>query len=353
MFLLRLHFALAFVLGALFSCSDTNNQEVSKVIRPVNLLEINLLSQKNYTFPGEVKASEQAVLAFRVPGEILRFQVQSGQYVSKGQLLIELDPKDYQLNAEAELANFDLAKVQHQRSEKLVKDYLISQESYDQSKTDLQISESNYKTALANLSYTKILAPYDGIIANTYKSNFEYTYQQEPVMSIQSEDAIDVIIAVPERLIAPLRTLTSRNNPAKISVSFPVSAGNVFAASFKSIASVADPDSGSYKVKLTLPKPDDINLLSGMSAEAYLELSLGDSELITHIVESALLREDNKIFVWKYDPDSQKISKQAITLDNNNVLLSGLNDSDFIVSSGVHELSDGQLVKPWYKERGL
>ncbi len=353
MALLRQHFALAFVVGTLLSCSDANNKQVTEVIRPVNLLEINLLKQKNFTFPGEVEASDQAELAFRVPGEILRFHVQSGQHVSKGQLLIELDPKDYQLSSQAQQANFDLATVQHQRSEKLIIEHLISQEDFDQSKAELRIAESNYKTSLANLSYTKIYAPYDGIIANTYKSNFENAFEQEPVMSIQSEDAIDVIISVPERLISPLKKLSLANNAKTISVLFPVSSGSVFTASFKSIATVADPDSGSYKVKLTLPKPSNINVLSGMSAIATLELSLGDSELITNIAEPALMRENNNIFVWKYDPNSQKISKHAITLDDNNIVLSGLNDSDFIVTSGVHDLTDGQLVKPWYKERGL
>jgi len=349
----RKYLLLTFALGPLFSCSDKTIQETTEVVRPVKLLEINLVRKKTFTFPGEVEASEQAVLAFRVPGEILKYHVNSGQNVSKGQLLIELDSRDYDLKVQTQLANYDLARVQHERSATLVKGFLISQGDFDLSKTTLQIAESDYQTSLANLSYTKIYAPYDGIVANTYKSNFEFTNSQEPVMSMQSDDAIDVIIAVPERFIPPFKELATTSKSAKLSVSFPVGGDEVFDASFKSIATVADPDSGSYKIKLTLPKPKHINVLSGMSSIANCELSLGDNDLVTDISASAQMHENGQTFVWKYDPTTQTVVKTIITFDENNVLISGLNDSDFIVTSGVHELRDGQPVKPWHKERGL
>lgn len=344
---------LTFTLGALFSCSDKAIQEKAEVIRPVKLLEVNLVRKKAFIFPGEVRASEQAILAFRVPGEILKYHVNSGQNVVKGQLLIELDKSDYELRVQTQRASYDLAKVQHERSASLVKGYLISQEDFDLSKTTLQIAESDYHTSLANLSYTKIYAPYDGVVANTYKNNFEFTKIQEPIMSMQSDDAIDVVIAIPERLMSPFKRLASANSPAKLSVSFPVSGKQTFDASFKSIATVADPDSGSYKIELTLPKPENINLLSGMSSIVNCELSLDANDIVTSISASSIMYENEQTFVWKYEPTTQTVVKTLVTLTETNELISGLNDRDFIVTSGVHELRDGQPVKQWFKERGL
>lgn len=337
----------------LFSCSSDEIENTVEVVRPVKLMEINLKNEKVISFPGEVISSDQADLAFRVPGQIVKYHVLSGMQVSKGQLLIELDPSDYQLALNAKQASYDLAKVQHDRSITLVKDFLISQQQFDNTRAQLQVSESELKAATADLSYTQILAPYDGIIAATYNKNFEYINAQQPIMSIQSINGIDVNIAIPERLIAPMKRLSMRNSTSRLTITFPVNPETDYEASIKEVGTVADADTGSYLVRLTLPQPDNINLYPGMTALVHCQLTLNASDLNTKIPPSALFTEDEQLFVWKYDPSSQLIEKVAINLNERRSLMSGLNDGEFIVTSGAQELKSGQKVKPWNKERGL
>lgn len=343
-----------FIAGGLLglsACSQEKAQTV-EVIRPVKLMDINVVSKKVLSFPGEVQASEEAKLAFRVPGQIGKFHINSGQVVKKGDLLIELDPKDYEYMLQAESANFDLKTVTFQRNEVLIKDFLISQESYDISKSDMQVAESNFKTAQANLSYTKIYMPYDGIIANTYKEDFESIQAQEVVLSIQSDDAIDVVIDIPERLISTLRE-HHIGSGTKAKVSFPLNLGVEYDATYKEISTVADKDTGSYQVTLTLPKPEDVNLYSGMAATGLIELSYDIENLATKIPDSAFVRENGQSTLWKYLPDSNSLTKVSIPTEQETDIVSLLSSGDRIVIAGVNELTEESKVKPWAKERGL
>ncbi|WDD96692.1 efflux RND transporter periplasmic adaptor subunit [Thalassomonas actiniarum] len=315
-------------------------------------MEINLLTSKQHHFPGEVKASKQALLAFRVPGEILKYHVVSGQQVSQDQLLVELDPVEYQLLVNARQANFELARVQYRRAAVLVKDFLISQEDFDNAKTALQVAESALKTAQANLSYTKFYAPYSGVVAATYKQNYEYVNAQQPVLSFQSVNAIDIEIAVPERLMTALRKQTNAGARQQAQIAFAVDASKKYPASLKNIGTVADPDTGSYKVKLTMAQPKEITLYPGMAAMASTSLQLADNELNARIPASAIVSEGEQRFVWRINQE-QTLEKAYITLAANNQLTSGLDDGDIIVTAGAGELTPGQKVKKWQKERGL
>ena len=339
------------------ACSDNGEQDLKEeVIRPVKFMTIDLLSTKQHDFPGEVNASKQALLAFRVPGEILKYHVYSGQQVKQGQLLAELDPVEYQLLVNARQANYDLAQVKERRARVLVKDYLISQEDFDRDKTALQVADSALKTAQANLSYAQLYAPYDGIIAATYRKDYEYVNAQQPVLSFQSANAIDIEIAVPERLITALaKTRAERGNTSSADmaqVSFPVNSQKTYSASFKNIGTVADGDTGSYKVKLTMAQPDAITLYPGMAAMVSVRLKLSEQELNSTIPASAIIEEGGQVYVWRIK-SSQTLEKAYVEVTANNTLAKGLNDGDIIVTAGAKELKEGQRVKKWLKERGL
>lgn len=333
------------------SCTNEKEEKPNTVIRPVNLIEINLSDIEAYRFPGEVEASKRASLAFRVPGYITQYHVLSGQDVEKGQLLVELDQNDYHKRLDIEQANFDLATVQHKRAAALVKEFLISSQEYDKTASNLRVAEANLKTAKANLSYTKIYAPYKGRVAARYNEKYENVQAQMPVLSFQSDNAIDISVSLPERLIGTFKNIQDRLE--KLAVSFSVAPGNEYNATVKEVSSVADEDTGSFEIILTLPSPKDFNLVPGMAASVALELNVAGNKKAIVIDDSAILSEDGNVYVWRYQPTTQTVEKVKIVLSSSNTLLSGLDNGDLIVGSGAKELTANQKVKPWVKERGL
>lgn len=73
-----------------------NNRPVVKVLRPVRYQAVIITSgERVRTFAGTSKAGEETQLSFKVSGTMRRKPVKVGDTVKRGQLIAELDPKDY------------------------------------------------------------------------------------------------------------------------------------------------------------------------------------------------------------------------------------------------------------------
>ena len=133
--------------------------------RPVKVKQIAIIGEKNIRIiPGEVQASEQAVLSFRVAGEISEILVRPGHKVKAGDLLAILDPAGYEQSLEVSKAEFALSKTLFNRAEQLVKNGFISRNDYDKAKSALATAQATLDKSSNDLRYTKLIAPYDGAI---------------------------------------------------------------------------------------------------------------------------------------------------------------------------------------------
>jgi multidrug efflux pump subunit AcrA (membrane-fusion protein) len=135
-------------------------------------------------------------------------------------------------------------------------------------------------------------------------------------------------------------------------VTFSFAANQTFKASFKDINTVADNKTGSYRIRLTLPQPDNLNILPGMSAEVGLTLTIPQTDITQQLPKAAVMVEDDKYWVWRITPSNQ-LEKTYVFLDEQFNIIAGLQDADRIVAAGGDELSSHQVVKPWTKEKGL
>ncbi|MBQ1784409.1 MAG: efflux RND transporter periplasmic adaptor subunit [Gammaproteobacteria bacterium] len=340
------------ILAISVGCSDPEPSTPPSAPQPAKLHRVVSGNSDVRSFPGEVVPAEHADLAFRVAGVISELPVRSGQLVTKGTLLVRLDPSDLQLAQSAAKANFELAEVQYKRGEALVKDSLISRQSFDELTTARTQARAQLDAATTNLGYATLTAPYDGRIATINIEASEYVQAHQPVILFQSDNAVDVLFQLPNQLLPSLQSLQSLPTD-RLSARFAVRPTTSYSVSFKKISTVANPDTGSFDVWVTLPVPADLRLLPGMAATVDIGPGWQSSLPERQLPASALMQEGNQTFVWRVDSQSGSIARTAVTLDGQRTVVSGLNDGDMIVAVGVHELNEGDRVKPWVKERGL
>lgn len=153
----------------LTACSPESTEETAAekdIIRPVKLLTIESTDAINIRrFPAELQASEEADIAFRVGGQLQTLNVVAGQRVKKGELLATLDPTDFKLEVELAEANQRLADAQFKRIQTIFKQNATTKAEYDSSKANLDQANNALQTARNQLKYTKVYAPFDGVIA--------------------------------------------------------------------------------------------------------------------------------------------------------------------------------------------
>ncbi|RXJ74438.1 efflux transporter periplasmic adaptor subunit [Veronia nyctiphanis] len=345
----RSFFAMVPIAASLASASAIADETLSTPASDPRLAKIMTVTvsdsaEKRY-LPALVAADDSAALAFRISGELSELPVLAGMEVKEGDLLAALDKREIRLQLAKASAAYELAKVQFNRMERLRKSRVVSESDYDKAKSQLEEAATKRQQAKNNLSYTSLTAPYSGTISLRFKSNYEFVGANEPIMSIQTYDIVNVNFQLPERLGS--RLVGQERRAAE--VSFDTYPGQTFKATLKQLDTSADKKTGSYNVTLTLRRPEGVNVLPGMAAQVALQVGAGEN---SSIPKTAVIDDAGKSYVWKVD-EGGVVSRQPVVLSKQGVLISGLNDGDKIVTNGIKVLKNGDKVVPWVKERGL
>ena len=296
-------------------------------------------------FPATSQAGDRAVLAFRVPGQLKTIDVVAGQSVVKGEVLATINPDEYQLLAEQARAKYRLTDVQYQRYRKLRQNKVVSEQDFDQAKANRNSARAMLDQANANLRYTNLVAPYQGTISLIPAENHEYIAAKQGVMNIQTNQLMKVFFQLPDHL---LNRLSSGVDPEATMV-FDAFPDNQYPLTFQEIDTEADPKTGSYKVTMVMARPGDTGILPGMSGAVHI---VAASSSATSIPASALFNDKDEICVWRVN-DKGIVEKAVVELNARKQVISGLNDGDQIVISGVSGIQAGIKVREWVKERGL
>jgi RND family efflux transporter MFP subunit len=366
MFRLPSIFCVSFIMLFLTACKEPVAPVVEEVSRPAKLHTVSTTGGDQLrSFPGEVHATDQAELAFRVSGELIEFPATRGKRVEKGELLARLDPADFKAALDQEQAQYDLSKAQFDRVAELVERQLVSQSEYDQRNALMKVHKSNLDRARNNLDYTSIYAPFDGVVARVMSENYESVATGQVIMILQTGKMIDVTINVPESIVARIERRTAQSNPRPVRVRFDTTGNETYEAIYKEHEEQADPATLTYKVTVSLPVPEGVNILPGMSATVLANLGnlLDEGDESVYVpIEAVFSAEEEPLdaeykYVWVVDPDSMRTARRAVRAGQfsgaNISVLEGLDKGELIIAAGVNAVQEGMLVHPMKREGGL
>lgn len=337
------------ILVMLVSCKDPKpdeqDTEVVRTVKSLKLGEVNL--EATLVFPGKVEASEKADLGFLVAGRLIKLPIKEGQFVEKGQLIGQLDPKDFEIVVSEMTAKRDLKQVELERHSKLLANQFVSQAKVDTIKAELDVAQANLDAALRDLDYTNLRAPFDGLIARRYVENFQNVKEKQKIVHIHDISIIDLSIDVPEYIVI------RKGQKAKIDfrVEFETAPGKEYSATFKEFSSNADPITQTYNVTLMMPAPKDLAIFPGMTVKVITTIKDPKGYEAHYLIPSgAVFSDEGKgKFVWIVDPKTMRLKKRTVavgTLANGRILIEkGLHKGDRIVTAGVHFLRENTKVE--------
>ncbi|MDD4899034.1 MAG: HlyD family secretion protein [Candidatus Omnitrophica bacterium] len=146
-------------------------------------------------------------IAPKIPGTVKAVAVEDNQNVRKGEVLVEIDPVDYELKVNEAQANFDIRKASFEqaardkeRAEVLFKQEVYPKERYENTftaynltKAQMEAAQAQLKIAQQNLEYTKIYAPTDGYVTKKSVETGNQLQAGQPLMAVIALDDIWVI----------------------------------------------------------------------------------------------------------------------------------------------------------------
>ena len=342
--------------AALAGCSRP--EPPPEPVRAVKLLTVGASEvQAQRLFAADVRARVESRLGFRVAGKLVQRPVELGQVVRAGQLLAQLDARDYRLAVQAAQAQVaaattqrDLAQADYERFAQLKAQNFISGAELDRRRATAQAAQAQLTQALAQASsqgnqenYTQLRADADGVVTAIEAEPGQVLEQGQTVLRLAQDGARDAVFAVPEDLVSQLRV------GQEVAVR-PWGGGAEGAAKLRAtvrdIAASADPVTRTFTVKAALsgsPLPP-----LGATLTVYPSAFAPRGVQALRLPTSALWAQGQQTAGWVFDAASSTVRAQVIEVaqvDGNEVLVrAGLQAGAQVVATGVHVLAPGQKV---------
>ena len=355
---------IALATTSLLGCAESKTEPKSTdIVRPVKMAVIESMAASiERSFPAQVAANESTDLAFRVSGQITNHYVSEGDRVKKGTLVAELDPTDFNIVLDNASAKYELAVSQHERNTTLVPKGLATKAEYDTSRAEMLMAKARLDRATQNLKYTKIYAPYDGVIAKMHGENHDHIAATQAIIEFQNDSLSDIQFDLPEKLLNQFDPEKFKAITTQVLLdSYP---NRPMKATFKEMRKSATLGALSFRVTLSVNVPEDMRALPGMSATVNTVIaddSLANDNIVIAPMSALFSPEhlklsDDKEYVWVVDSANKTHLREVNVvrfLSNGAVIDSGLVAGDKVVTAGTYLISENQQVKELQRERGI
>lgn len=353
-----------FMIAALMSCSaeeKASEPEAGKRQRaPVAHPQL-ITSQTAHNYPGEIRANRETNLSFRVDGPLVDIAKNPGERALRGELLMQLDPRDYQdrikiLEAELDgaLARADKASKDFTRAKQLFEKDVIAKADYDLARSISASENAVAKNIRAQLSVAKhqlndtsLRAPYDGTVTAQLVENHEMIQAGQIVMRMHDISTLEITTNIPENDIGLLAL--EKGNTAVLTV--PSLRDRLFTAALKEWSTEADKTARTYRVTFSLQTPEDQSLLPGMTAEIRLQNLKARTPVMTVPLDAVTADLEGNSVIWVYDEKSGSVQPKKITTsemhdDSRIIVTGGLDAKELIVTGSTHFLVKGMQIEP-------
>ncbi len=300
---------------------------------------------------GVIEALEEVNVASEVSGTVATVQVNEGDRVQAGQVLLTLDARKRELalqqvqqQVERTRSALSEARLKRDRRLDLARSESVSREIIDSARLAVDAAEAAYQQARAALALaereladTQILSPTDGLVDIKAVEVGEPVQAGASLVTLQADASLRVHTWVSEADIAAVRAGSAA------SVRSSGLPGQVFAARVEWVGVNADPATGNFPVKLILTDPGQ-RLRPGMTANVTIEgVSVPDALLLP---EEALVDRDRRRVVFVVEDGVARLREPLLAAGFSNRLqiIDGLSPGDQVVTQGQARLLDGTPV---------
>ncbi len=346
--------AAVFALAALPGCRQSAaagvvNPEPTKIV-----VALATAHQQNITRTAEVQGAlfprEQTVISAEVEGAIVKVAADFGDSVAAGQVLMRINPREYQLRLDSADAALDQARArlqnsqaQYDRSVELHKAGLISAEQFDATEATMRVDQADAESAekaaaLARkkLDDTQIKAPFAGSVQKRMASLGEYVSVGEKLYELIATDPIKLDCAMPERYVAMARV------GMPVSLTVDSRPGVIYTGVITRIAPALDEQTRTLKIEAEVKNPDGA-LKPGFFA--HVAMNLGQVRALT-VPRSAVLRYAGvaRVFVVEGGLARTREVTTGAVIGDQIEITSGLSAGDRVVTTDVDRLADGTAV---------
>lgn len=330
-------------------------------LRPVRYVTVSDASAfRDRSFSGTSKSSRESRLSFKVTGTIVNLPVQIGQRLNAGDLIAEIDPASYVLQAqqaqaslvEAQAndrraaANYERTKGLYANSNASLNDLESARAQAESASAVVRAAGKALEIARLNVSYTRLTAGADCSIASLNAEVNENVAAGQQVAAVSCGDAYEVTLDLPESLIG------SVNESTPVSVRFGAIPGEEFSGAISEIAVASSAGSAAFPVVVKI-NGSHPSLRSGLAADVTFQFDSAASQDGGFVLPvTAVISDPGGAFVFVAElneTDGEAIvRRREVTLgeltQSGIEIAEGLQVGDRVITAGISVIREDQRV---------
>ena len=308
---------------------------------------------------GTTEAIRTVTLQAQVTGYLAKRGAPDGVDVKQGELLYQIDPRDYQAalsqvkaQAQHDAAAHDYARVSLHRNSVLSNDGWVAKDTFDQTTSKFHQSEATLaadaaaiQTAELKLGYTEIRAPFagrlgkslvhEGTLINAAGTQFNTLVELDPIYATFNPSETELAAIMRARSKGPLPVDVQASDDAQ-----------QFSGAVSFLDNVVDRSTGTIMARATISNPDH-TLLPGEFV--HVRVHIADQPDALLVPQVALGSGQLGRFVYVVGKDGkaeQRIVSPGATYGSLIVIDKGVNEGDKIIVGNLQKIAVGVPVQP-------
>jgi membrane fusion protein (multidrug efflux system) len=299
------------------------------------------------TAVGSLEAVQGVIVTAELSGKVERIGFEPGTKVKTGELLVQQDISAENAQLRAAEANLTLAKIDLERKSKLLAQKTISRSEYDNAEAVFKEAAAHADTIRAAIKKKTIRAPFAGRLGIRLVNMGQVLKEGDPIVSLQLIDPIFVNFSLPQQQLAQVESGLT------VQVTTDALPGQVVDGKITAINPQVDTATRNIQMQATVGNPEE-RLRPGMFVNVAVVLPARKDVLAIPATAVLYAPYSDSVFVVeekkeeKNGQPGQVVRQKFVRLGEKKgdyvAIVSGLEEGDTIVSTGVFKLRNGQSV---------
>jgi len=338
----RTVFALMAASSVLLACGNGEDMASAKSAAPVRVAVVETApATESLRAIGVLAPADEVRLAFKTGGVIRSIEVVQGEQVRRGQLLATLADDEIAAAASQARAVADQAARDLERGRALLADEVATREQVEGLTTANEVARAQLRSALFNSRHARIEATGDGVVLRRLAEPDEQVAAGQAVIVVGNTGGGWVVrAALSDRDVVQVQAGSAAE------VTFDAFPDRRFAATIVEIAAAADPQTGTYEIKLAVD-PAGARFVQGLVAKVVV--ADPEAENVAVVPVTSLLEADGRVatvFVVGDSGVAKRVSVRTGRLIGERVeVIAGLALGDRVVTEGAAWLDDNDAVR--------
>ena len=329
------------LMGAACSSKKETKKESGKYTVTTPLL-IDTSFTKEYV--ADVQSFQNIEIRAKVKGFIESINIDEGQHVKGGQVLFTIRPKEYEAELIKSKAEVKKAEVDAQNAKTLSDKNIISKSELALALAKLEQAKADESLAALYVSYTKVTAPFEGIIDRLKFKQGSLIDEGTLLTTLSNNKNMYAYFNVSESEYLDFKSKNSKDKNNIVSLLLANGQAHKYKGKIETIRGEFDKNTGSIAFRAIFPNPDGL-LKHGETGKVQMNVDLKHALIIP---QKATFELQDKMYVYVLDKNNvikSRNIKIKQRLNNLFVIESGLSENDVFILEGIQSLKDDDKVE--------